>query len=611
MNKKLSSNSGYLLHEDEVRQFANLAASMLGQRLDSLNGEERIRACHALLEQHPYAYPFALELSLCLPSAMAITWLRKLRETFYAQEDVQNEIDPFQIWRMSPIQALTTALHHSERAGFFLPGVMAYLQEYRPVLARYIQKKRNNNKPDSAYQTCCGRLLQSMGSLFYRACSAPGQTLPEPLLRFYMRHDTKDRPGNPFQRMATGFLAYIMANRQAETPRERLRRGAVTLPAEDEPCTGVPHPSEKSIDVVTVIWGKTYVERWAELNAPTLLAPGNIPALAREMSVCLVFYATYEDRDRIRSLPVYSRLKQFAAIRFVMMDSILRDTAHDLLGLRFADKYAPMSAAHNHCMRHAAQKGHYVFFNFPDIMWQKDFFAKISARINNGKTHIFYYSGPYTELETVQKNIKKFIDDGVLAISNEDLRAVCAKYRHFSSLLQYAASPLRYFGAIMRMYRVKAQGDIIHMACFVPIVLKPHHDICTRTTIDADHPISPLLPPQQMDIIADNVSLCVASMDPLAAQDNAMRWPPYDLASFAKDFRLGMNLWNRIFFSLPCRFYSEAMTSEEEWDKALQTASREAKEILHFGSKALPVPPVELFIAGARNFLQNTMQEYM
>ena len=73
MNKKLSSNSGYLLHEDEVRQFANLAASMLGQRLDSLNGEERIRACHALLEQHPYAYPFALELSLCLPSAMAIT----------------------------------------------------------------------------------------------------------------------------------------------------------------------------------------------------------------------------------------------------------------------------------------------------------------------------------------------------------------------------------------------------------------------------------------------------------------------------------------------------------------------------------------------------------
>ena len=90
-----------------------------------------------------------------------------------------------------------------------------------------------------------------------------------------------------------------------------------------------------------------------------------------------------------------------------------------------------------------------------------------------------------------------------------------------------------------------------------------------------------------------------------------MRWPPYDLASFSKDFRLGMNLWNRIFFSLPCRFYSEAMTSEEEWDKALQTASREVKEILHFGSKELPVPPVELFIAGARNFLRNTMQEYM
>ena len=611
MNKTPSSDPGYLLHEDEIRRFADLAASMLGQRLDSLHGEERIHACHALLEQHPYAYPFALELSLHLPPAMAITWLRKLRETFYAQENVQNEIDPFQIWRMSPIQALTTALHHSERAGFFLPGVMAYLQEYRPALAKCIQKKRDHDELDGAYQTFCGRLLQGIARLFYRACAAPGHTLREPLLRFYMRHDTKDRPGKLFQRMTTWFLAYILANRQTETRRETVRRCAVALPTEEEPCTGGPQPSGKSVDVVTVIWGKTYVERWAEINAPTLLAPGNIPALAREMSVYLVFYTTHEDRDRIRSLPVYRRLKQFAAIRFVIMDSILRDTAHDLLGLRFADKYAPMTAVHNHCMRHAAHKGHYVFFNFPDIMWQKDFFEKISARIKNGKTHIFYYSGPYTELETVQRNIKKFLDDGVLAISNEDLREICSKYRHTSSLLQYAKSPLRYFGAIMRMYRVKTHGDIIHMACFVPIILKPNHYIYTRTTIDADHPISPLLPPQQMEIITDNLSLCVASMDPLAAQDNAMRWPPYDLASFAKDFRLGMNLWNRIFFSLPCHFYSGAMTSEEEWDKAYQTATCEVKEILHFGSKALPVPPVELFIVGPRNFLQDTMQEYM
>ncbi|MTJ93005.1 MAG: hypothetical protein F8N36_09105 [Desulfovibrio sp.] len=611
MNTTPSSDPGYLLHEDEVRQFADLAASMLGQRLDSLNGEERIRACHALLEQHPYAYPFALELSLRLPPAMAITWLRKLRETFYAQEDVQNEIDPFQIWRMPPIQALTTALRHSERAGFFLPGVMAYLQEHRPALARCFQMKRGNNKPDGTFQTCCGRLLQGIGRLFYRACAAPGQMLPEPLLRFYMRHDTKDRSGNPPQRMATWFLAYILANRQVETQRERLRRGAVALPAEEEPSTGGQQASEKSIDVVTVIWGKTYVERWAEINAPTLLAPGNIPAMAKKMSVCLVFYTTHEDRDRIRSLPVYRRLKQFAAIRFVIMDSMLRDTAHDLLGLRFADKYAPMTAAHNHCMRHAAQKGRYVFFNFPDIIWQKDFFEKISARIKSGKTHIFYYSGPYTELEAVQKNIKKFLDDDVLAISNEGLREICSKYRHTSSLLNYDNSPLRYFGAIMRMYRIKTHGDIIHMACFVPIILKPDPNIYTRTTIDADHPISPLLPPQQMEIITDNVSLCVASMDPRAAQDNAMRWPPYDLASFARDFRLGMNLWNRIFFSLPCRFYSGAISSEEEWGKAHQTASREVKEILHFGSKALPVPPAEIFTAGARNFLQNTMQEYM
>lgn len=611
MNKTRNADPGYLLHEDEIRRFADLTASMLGHRLDKLNGQERLQACHALLERHPYAYPFALELSLHLPPAMAITWLRKLRETFYAREDVQNEIDPFQIWRMSPIQALTTALHHAERGDFFLPGVMAYLREHRPALARCVQKKREYDERRGFFRACRVKLFQGIGRFAYQACTLPGLILREPLLRFYMRHDTKDRPGTPCGRMATWFLAFALANRRGGTAQNTSGRFAASLPAAEEPRAGGGQPAGTPMDVVTVIWGKTYVERWAQLNAPALLAPGNIPAMAGEMPVCLVFYTTHEDRERIRSLPVYRRLKQHAAIRFVILDSILRDTAHDLLGLRFADKYAPMTAAHNHCMRHAAQNGHYVFFNFPDIIWQKDFFEKIGKRIKDGKTHIFYYSGPYVELETVQEKIREMAKDGVLAISNAELREICSKYRHSSSLLHYKNAPLRYFGAIMRMYRVKKLGDVIHMACFVPLVLKPDHKTFTRTTIDADHPLYPLLPPQAVEIITDNLSLCAASMDPREAQDNALRWPPYDLASFAKDFRLGMNLWNRIFFSLPCRFYSQAVTDEEEWSDVQQTASREVKEILEFGSEALPVPPLELFSSGPGAFLQNTMQEYM
>ena len=611
MNKTGNVAPGYLLHEDEIRRFADLTAAMLGRRLDNLNGRERLQVCHELLTQHPYAYPFALELSLRLPPAMAITWLRKLRETFYAQENVQNEIDPFQIWRMSPRQALATALHHAERGSFFLPGVMAYLQEHRPALAKCIQKKHGHADLHDSWWSCGVKFFQGLGWFIYKACTLPGHILPEPLLRFYMRHDTSDRPGNPFGRIATWILAFALTNRQSGTVQNTATRFATRLPVQEELCTGALHPNTPPIDVVTVIWGKTYVERWAQLNAPALLAPGNIPALAKEMRVNLVFYTTREDRERIRSLAVYSRLKQHASIRFVMINSILRDTAHDLLGLRFADKYAPMTTAHNHCMRHAAQNGHYIFFNFPDIVWQKDFFQKITAHIMNGKTHIFYYSGPYLELEKIQEKIHGMVKNGVLAVDNKELRKLCSTYRHSSSLLQYKNSPLRYFGAIMRMYRVKDLGDIIHMACFVPLVLKPTHKAFTRTTIDADHPIYPLLPHQQIEIITENLSLCAASMDPRDAQNNALRWPPYDLASFAKDFRLGMNLWNRVFFSLPCRFYSHAVTSEDEWSKVQQTAARDVKEILESGSNALPVPPLELFTSGPEVFLQNTMQKYM
>lgn len=594
-----SASAGYRLHEEEIRRFAELAAGMLGDDLASRQGEDRIRACHALLERYPYAYPFALELSLRLPSAVAITWLRKLRETFYAREDVQDEIDAFQIWRMAPLQALTTALRHVSSGGRILPSVLAYLEERRPLLARCLRRREARDAAGAG-----ARLARVLLAPLARACSAPGMPLRGPLLRFYLRHDVA-AAGSSWRRLAAGGLALLMlARSEAADGDARLR--AARLPVIEESCAGAQPEGKPGLDLATVLWGRDYVLRWAELNAPSLLAPGNLPALAAEMPVRLVFYTTREDMERIRNLSAYRRLRQLASVRFVLMERLLRETAPELLGMRFADKYAPMTAAHNHCMRRAAAEGRYVFFNFPDMIWQEDFLSKIAGLIREGKTHILYYPGPYLVYETAEKEIRSRVREGILAMSNKDVRALCAAHRHPSTLLYYEDAPLRYFGAIMRMYRNGNAGDVIHMACFVPLVIRPDRQTSVRATIDADHPLSPFLAPEEVALLTDNASLCAASLDPLEAQDNAMRWPPYSSEGFARDFRAGMRLWNRIFFAQTCRFHGAGVAGDAVWSEACEAARRDAEAIQSRGSESVPPPPAELFIKGARAFLQET-----
>lgn len=593
---------GYELHEREIRRYADLVAGMLGEPLAHLQGEERLRACHALLERHPWAYPLALELSLRLPPALAITWLRGLRETFYACGDVQDEIDAFQIWRMAPLQALTVALRHVASSGRCLPGVLAYLEERRPALARCLRRKEKREALDGERRLA--RLARLPLALLARACSDADTPLRASWLRFYLRHDTAAER-SLWRRLGTGFLARLMLAR-VRAEEGGLCPSVAALPVVDEPCTGALPRGTAELDFVTVLWGAAYVRHWAELNAPSLLAEGNMPALAAAMRVRLVFYTTREDRERIRSLPVYGRLRRMATVRFVLMEQTLRETAPELLGMRFADKYAPMTAAHNHCMRQAALEERYVFFNFPDMVWQEDFLSHMAGMLRRGKTHILYYPGPYLTRETAGEELRARVRDGVLALDNKAMRAICAAHRHPSALLYYGNAPLRYFGAIMRMYRNGDAGDVIHMACFVPLIIRPDRRTSVRATIDATHPLRHFLDPGELALLTDNAALCAASLDPLEAQDNAMRWPPYSSGGFARDFRAGMRLWNRIFFSLPCRFYSAAATGEDGWSAVRETALRDVIAIQNLGGGGASVPPVELFIKGARAFLRET-----
>jgi hypothetical protein len=66
----------------------------------------------------------------------------------------------------------------------------------------------------------------------------------------------------------------------------------------------------------SVVWGQRFVDKFMDYCLPSLLAPGNIPALARKRKVVHSIVTTEADRDRIVAHPAFARLRGLAEVVF-------------------------------------------------------------------------------------------------------------------------------------------------------------------------------------------------------------------------------------------------------------------------------------------------------
>jgi hypothetical protein len=66
----------------------------------------------------------------------------------------------------------------------------------------------------------------------------------------------------------------------------------------------------------SIAWGEAFVDKFMNYHVPSLLAAGNIPALARRKKVIHSIVTTETDRKRIVSNPVFKRLSEYAEVVF-------------------------------------------------------------------------------------------------------------------------------------------------------------------------------------------------------------------------------------------------------------------------------------------------------
>ena len=84
----------------------------------------------------------------------------------------------------------------------------------------------------------------------------------------------------------------------------------------------------KQITLLMPVWGYQFIGRFLEFCLPTLLAPNNIPAIARELPCRFVLLSSVADEPIIRSHPAWQKLERHCACEIRSIDDLITQGNH-------------------------------------------------------------------------------------------------------------------------------------------------------------------------------------------------------------------------------------------------------------------------------------------
>jgi hypothetical protein len=82
------------------------------------------------------------------------------------------------------------------------------------------------------------------------------------------------------------------------------------------------------VKIILPVWGYKYVRKFLETSLPTLLAPGNVPALASGMDCEFIILTSEDDRDFISEHPAFKRLTDVCDTEIRLIDHFISDGNH-------------------------------------------------------------------------------------------------------------------------------------------------------------------------------------------------------------------------------------------------------------------------------------------
>ena len=205
---------------------------------------------------------------------------------------------------------------------------------------------------------------------------------------------------------------------------------------------------------VTVLWGPWHRQTYLEANLPTMLAPGNLPALAAGIDCEYLLYTTAKDALVMIRDPAFKRLRTLVTVSINLFSP--RKTTNPI-GL------------HHEIWRAATERARerraYILLMPPDVVWADGSFASLRAALDAGKRMTFM-TYPRVVSETVVPAMADHFPRGAdhaIAVPPAQMMALAVTHIH-PLMAAYARSATHFpFHPEMVLWPIEGDGYLLRL----------------------------------------------------------------------------------------------------------------------------------------------------
>lgn len=278
--------------------------------------------------------------------------------------------------------------------------------------------------------------------------------------------------------------------------------------------------------VLLPVWGYEYTSQFLDRSLPTLLAPGNLPAITRELPTDFVFLTRAADESLIRRHPAFPRLAAVAGVRFHAIDDLIMQGNHSTtITLAYARAIKQAGRAVDTCF----------FFLVSDYLMADGSLASVLARMRDGASAV-----QVGNFQTVEDEATEWLErrlaagDGAVALPPRDLMRWALTCMHPATIANTVNSPVCHNVHTNRLFWRVDEDTLIgrfylmHMICIRPET----DDFVVGASCDYSF-VPEMCPSGDVVAITDSDEYLAVEVQPRGHESHFVAWGPATPASLA------------------------------------------------------------------------------
>jgi hypothetical protein len=283
----------------------------------------------------------------------------------------------------------------------------------------------------------------------------------------------------------------------------------------------------QAVHVLLPVWGYRYVTQFLDFSLPTLLAPGNLPAVAGVLPSTFVFLTSSDDADRLLAHPGYRALKAICATEIEIIDDLITGDNHSTtITLAFERGVRATGAAVlDTCF----------FFLVSDYLMADGSLRNALARVLAGASGVQAGNFQIALEDAAPVFHQRFGQrDPALSIAARDLMGFALEHLHPMTIANTVNFPLSHAAHSNRLFwRVDGKTLIGRFYLMHMICIRPE---CTDFVVGAscDYSFIPeMCPSGRVELLTDSDEYLVVEMQPRGHERSLLRMGAVDPARLA------------------------------------------------------------------------------